>query len=136
MASQSYSFTIPSYKSPEGLAEAVINFLSESENMETQLMVPDQNGSVCVVQGRVRGGGFKQFFGLDKAITVRFNVLQGGNTVNVEIGEAKWGDKGVAMTVGMFIIAWPLAITSAIGMYKQGQLPNKILGVIQQYLSN
>ena len=77
MASQSYMFPIPRYKSPQGLADAVIDFLSKSENMETQLLIPDPEGNICVVQGRVRGGSFKQIFGLDKAITIRFNVLQG-----------------------------------------------------------
>ncbi len=134
MASQSYAFAIPQNKNPQGLAEAIVHYLSASENMETQVFVPEQNGNLCVVQGRVRGGGVKQVFGMDKAITVRLNVMQGGQAVNVEIGEAKWGDKAAVMTIGMFVIAWPLAITSAIGMYKQKQLPQKILTAIQQYL--
>ena len=134
MAAQSYAFSIPQNKNPQELAQMIVNFLSESENMETQVLVPDPNGSLCVVQGRARNGGFKQFLGLDKAITVRLNVIQGGQAVNVEIGEAKWGDKAAVMAIGLFVIAWPLAITSAIGMYQQKQLPQKIFGVIQQYL--
>ncbi len=134
MALQSYSFYLPPYRSAGELVQYVESYLSEGENMETQVFMPDPNGSVCTLQGRVRGGGFKQLFGLDKAITVRFNVLKDQSSVNVEIGEAKWGDKGVAMTVGMFIFAWPLTITSAIGMYQQKQLPQKIIKVIQEYL--
>ncbi len=134
MAAQSYTFSIPQNKNPQELAQVIVNFLSGSEDMETQVLVPDPNGSLCVVQGRARNGGFKQFLGLDKAITVRLNVMQGGQAVNVEIGEAKWGDKAAAFAVSWFVL-WPLAITSAIGMYQQKQLPQKIFGVIQQYLS-
>ena len=135
MASQSYSFYLPSNKNAGELVQYVETYLSERENMETQVYMPDPNGSVCTVQGRVRGGGFKQLFGLDKAITVRFNVLHGGNTVNVEIGEAKWGDKGAALAVSWFFF-WPLAVTSAVGIYQQKQLPQKIINLIQEYLDS
>ena len=135
MATQSYSFALGQDKTPQGIAEAVANFLSTRENMETQVFVPDTNGSLCVVQGRVRGGGIKQFLGLDKAITVRLTVLQNKQAVNVEIGEAKWGDKAAVLAVSMFVL-WPLAITSAFGIYQQKQLPQKIIGAIQEYLAS
>ena len=133
MALQPYPFLIPSGKNPQGLVEAVIDFLSKSENMETQLMIPDPEGNVCVIQGRARGGGYKQFLGLDKAITIRLDVMRGKRAITVEIGAAKWGDKGAALAAGWFVF-WPLAVTSGVGIYQQKQLPNKILGVIQQYL--
>lgn len=133
MAFQPYPFIIPPNKSPQGLADSIIDFLSKSENMETQLMIPDPEGNICVVQGRVLGGGYKQLIGLDKAITIRFNVMPGKKAVVVEIGEAKWIDKGVAMAAGLFVFA-PLAVTSSIGMYQQKQLQNRILNAIQQYL--
>lgn len=135
MASQSYSFYFPSNKNAGDLVQYVENYLCEIEKMETQVFMPDPNGSVCTLQARVRGGGFKQFLGLDKAITVRFHILPNKSSINVEIGEAKWGDKGIAMTVGMFVIAWPLAVTSAIGIYQQKQLPQKIVKMIQEYLN-
>lgn len=132
---QTYSFSLTEGKNPSDLALTVEQYLSGAENMETQVYVPDPNGSTCVVQARVRGGGFKQFFGLDKAITVRFNAIQQGKIVNVEIGEAKWGDKGAALAVSWFIL-WPLAVTSAIGIYQQKKLPEKIVAVIQKYLNS
>ena len=134
MASQSYSFYFPSYKNAGELVQYVENYLSEIEKMETQVFMPDPNGSVCTLQARVRGGGFKQFLGLDKAITVRFHILPNKSSINVEIGEAKWGDKGAALAVSMFVL-WPLAVTSAIGIYQQKQLPQKIVKVIQEYLN-
>ena len=97
--------------------------------MQTQIFETGEHGAV--VQGRVKGGKAKQWIGMDKAITVKLSDQNA--LLTIEIGESKWVDKGVAMTVSMFVL-WPLAITSAIGMAKQAKLPEKIFRCIRMSL--
>ena len=117
-------------KTIEDIAYIARNYLEMTENMETQVFAAN-NGSL-VVQARSRGGKYKQWLGLDKAITVTVNDVNGA-FANVEIGAGKWIDKGIAMTVSMFVL-WPLAVTSGIGMYKQGSMPKKIDEAIRRGL--
>ncbi len=130
MANQSYTYTMKAGKSVYGLISAVENYLSNTEKMETQ-RVNGENSDYVALQARVRGGGWKQLIGMDKAITIRFIKVSSGE-VRMEIGEAKWADKGGVMLLSMFVL-WPLTITSGIGMYKQGSLPGKIRDVADKY---
>ena len=114
----------------QDIAMAVRNYLEMNERMESQSFTTAEGGAV--IQARSRGGAFKQFVGLDKAITVKINPISETH-ISVDIGEGKWVDKGIAMTVSWFVL-WPLAVTSGIGMYKQSQLPTKINSIIAQNL--
>jgi len=117
-------------RSYQDVAYIVKNYLEISENMDTQIFAAD-NGTM-VVQARSRGGKYKQWVGLDKAITVTVTNVNDA-FANVEIGSGKWVDKGIAMTVSMFVL-WPLTVTSGIGMYKQAKLPAKINDAISKGL--
>jgi len=117
-------------KTTQDIAMIVRNYLEMNEGMESQTFATAEGGAV--IQARSRGGAIKQFVGLDKAITVKINPISETH-VSVDIGEGKWVDKGIAMTVSWFVL-WPLAVTSGIGMYKQSQLPKKINSVIAQNL--
>ena len=130
MANQSYTYTMKEGKSLLGLVTAVETYLSNTEKMETQ-RVNGENGDYVALQARVQGGSWKQLFGMDKAITIRF-IKETYRKVRMEIGEAKWVDKGGIMLLSMFVL-WPLTITSGIGMYKQGSLPGKIRDVADKY---
>lgn len=130
MANQCYTYELVSGKSIAGFISAVDTYLSDTEKMETQ-RVTDEGGGYVALQARVKGGNWKQVVGMDKAITIRF-IKESWNSVRMEIGEAKWIDKGGIMLLSMFIL-WPLTITSGIGMYKQGSLPGKIRGVADEY---
>ena len=117
-------------KTTQDIAMIVRNYLEMNEGMESQSFFTADGGAV--IQARARGGAFKQFVGLDKAITVKISPISDTH-ISVDIGEGKWTDKGVVMTVSMFVL-WPLAVTSGIGMYKQSQLPKKINSIIAQNL--
>lgn len=130
MANQSYTYELVAGKSVSGLISAVDTYLSDAEKMETQRL-SDEGGGYVALQARVKGGNWKQVIGMDKAITIRF-IKESWNSVRMEIGEAKWVDKGGIMLLSMFVL-WPLTITSGIGMYKQGSLPGKIRGVADEY---
>ncbi len=122
MANHIYTYQISGGRSLYGLVSAVENHLSDEEGMETQRLT-DEKGAT-VLQARAKGGKWKQFIGLDKALAVRFSKV-GSNEVRMEVGESKWVDKGVVMTVSMFVL-WPLAVTSGVGMYKQAKLPEHV----------
>lgn len=124
------TYTLGNGKSVQGMAMAAASFLRNQENMETET-IPTENGSTFL-QARVRNGNIKQFVGMDRTIFVRFNPV-GERQVQVEITKGKWIDKSVAMAVSL-VVLWPLAVTSGIGMYKQGKLPGKILEKIEAYL--
>ena len=111
MANQSYTYTMKEGKSLLGLVTAVETYLSNTEKMETQ-RVNGENGDYVALQARVQGGSWKQLFGMDKAITIRF-IKETYRKVRMEIGEAKWVDKGGIMLLSMFVL-WPLTITSGI----------------------
>ena len=130
MANQIYTYELAAGKDVSGLISAVDAYLSNTEKMETQ-RVTDEGGGYVALQARVKGGNWKQIVGMDKAITIRF-IKKSWNYVRVEIGEAKWIDKGGIMLLSMFVL-WPLSITSGIGMYKQGSLPGKIRNVADEY---
>ena len=114
-------------KTTQDITMIVRNYLEMNEGMESQTFATPEGGAV--IQARSRGGAIKQFVGLDKAITVKINPISETH-VSVDIGEGKWVDKGIAMTVSWFVL-WPLAVTSTVGMMRQHQLPKKINSVIQ-----
>lgn len=125
------SYPLPADKTPQLVGYEVRNYLTNSENMETQVL--ESEAGDIVVQGRITGGKWKQWIGMDKAISVKLSAREG--ILTVEIGEAKWIDKGAMMTVSMFVL-WPLAVTSGIGMYKQAKLPEKIFNCVRNYLNS
>lgn len=116
-------YSVKDGKTVEGLIDAIKDMLIHSEKMQVQRISGD-SASYTVLQARVTGGNIKQFVGMDRAITVRF-IRESEKEVCMEIGEAKWVDKGAVFAVSMFVLA-PLTITSGIGMYKQHKLPEKI----------
>ena len=127
-----HTYIIPEGKTPQGLANHIEHFLARTKNMETQVYTPVENGNVCIVQARTRGGDAKRFLGLDKAATVRLTVLE-NRRISVEIGGAKWIDKGVTNFIGWFVF-FPLAITAIIGFGTQTALLDQIRNVTEQYL--
>jgi hypothetical protein len=123
-------YTLKDGKDIQGMTAAVNTFLTYAENMETQVLTLE--GGNIIIQARARSGALKQWIGMDKAITVKINKLE-GSQVAVDVGSAKWGDKAGAMAVSMLVL-WPLAVTSGIGMYQQSKLPDQIKNAIMTYL--
>ena len=117
-------------KTLNGAVDAVTKFLRLSKNMDTQILT---TGNGRMIQARTKGGKFKQFIGLDKALTVKINSMN-SNELEIEIGEGKWVDKGVVLTVSMFVL-WPLAVTSGVGIVQQIALQKQVEKEIAFYLS-
>ena len=125
-------YVMPAGKNIDGLANAVNNLLSITKGMDTQVI--NLEGDNMMLQARDKGGKWKQWIGMDKAITVKFEKAD-ADRVSVNIGESKWADKVGIMALSM-IILWPLTITSGIGMYIQGKLPGEIKKEVSSYLAS
>ncbi len=87
------------------------------------------NGLIFQVK---KGGGFKTLLGLATATNITIDLFE--NYFTVSFSEGKWADKAAVAGVSMFIL-WPLLITSAVGAYKQIELPNKIIDFLNREVS-
>lgn len=128
MANTTITYPVDRHSSEE-LIQHVFNYLVDDQNMETQRI--DPSDSFSVVQARVKGAAFKKFVGLDKAVTVHF--IKASDAVSVNIGEAKWLDKGVVMTISMFLLR-PLTVTSGVGIYKQRKLISNLVADMNTFM--
>ena len=124
-------YTLPEDKNIQGLAHAVEGFLMNNEDMNCQVLKSEMGE--YIIQGRAQNGKMGQWVGLDKAITVRLIPGQ-NNAVIVEIGNGEWLKKSLTMATSMFVL-WPLAVSSGVGMFRQGKLPQKIDHAIQMYIA-
>ena len=124
-------YTLPEGKSISEMSHAIQAFLMNSESMNVQVLTTE--AGQYILQARAQNGKVGQWFGLDKAIQVRLTPCA-NNVVSVEIGSGEWLKKSLTMATSM-VVLWPLAVTSTVGMVKQGKLPGKIDHAIQMYLA-
>ena len=122
-------YALPVGKTVRGASQAVESLLGVSKNMDTQSVC---DGERYMVQARVKGGKWKQFLGLDVAVTVQLEP-QGSGEMAVRIGQAKWVDKVAALGGGILLLEI-LPITILIGTYMQAKLPGDIRNAISRYL--
>ncbi len=124
-------FTLGPGKNLANLTDAIDTYLKLSKEMDTQVLRLE--GGSVIIQARDKGGTWKQWIGMDKAITVKIERVT-EDKIMVDIGNAKWADKAGAMAVSL-VILWPLTITSGIGIYQQGKLPAEIKNEVYRYLT-
>ena len=124
-------YTLPEGKTINEMSHVIRDFLMNSESMNVQILTTE--AGQYIIQARAQNGKVGQWFGLDKAIQVRLSPCA-NNVVNVEIGSGEWLKKSLTMATSM-VVLWPLAVTSTVGMVKQGKLPGKIDHTIQMYLA-
>lgn len=124
-------YTMPEGKNIPEMSRAIQAFLMNSEEMNVQVLTTE--AGQYIIQARAQNGKVGQWFGLDKAIQVRLTPCA-NNVVSVEIGSGEWLKKSLTMATSM-VVLWPLAVTSTVGMVKQGKLPGKIDHAIQMYLA-
>ena len=124
-------YTMPEGKNIREMSRAIQAFLMNSEEMNVQVLTTESGQ--YIIQARAQNGKVGQWFGLDKAIQVRLTACA-ENVVSVEIGSGEWLKKSLTMATSM-VVLWPLAVTSTVGMVRQGQLPGRIDHAIQMYLA-
>jgi len=109
------------------LAQALADNFSR-EGYQTQV-VPVSNTSL-MVQAR-KEDTLRKIAGMSSALSAVLSLE--GEYVAVEMGGAKWADKGVAAGVGAFLFP-PALITAGVGAFQQSQLTNKGWQFIEQYI--
>ncbi len=67
--------------------------------------------------------GWRKWVRMPTALNIVFH--QEENTVNVEIGAGRWGDKATTGAVGFFVL-WPLAVIAGIGAWQQMKMPERV----------
>lgn len=112
----------------EGIGREVENFLRNEKELTVEGFA-SSNG--YLVQAK-EASTWKKFTGLGSALQVQI-IPSGASEVLVNIGQGKWADKAGAAAVGLFVFA-PLAITSAVGAYRQNKLPAEIFECIEKFI--
>lgn len=109
------------------LSQALVEFFAR-DGYRTQMM-PASGSGVMVQAGKE--DSLRKSFGMSSALTA---VLTMENEyVAVEMGGAKWADKGVAAGIGA-VIFFPALITAGVGAYQQSQLQTHAWQFIEQYI--
>lgn len=97
------------------LGQALADWFS-GQKYQTQT-VPYGSAGITV-QAR-REDTFRNLAGMSSALTI--SIYPEGENISVEMGNAKWLDKGAVAAVGALIF-WPALVTAGIGAYQQNQL--------------
>jgi hypothetical protein len=125
MAMERRTFHGPDIDIP-ALAQALADKFSH-DGYETQTLQTPNGLTVQIRKEEM----LRKIAGMSSALTVV--MAMEGEYVAVEIGGAKWADKGVAAGVGA-IIFFPALITAGIGAFQQSQLNNHAWQFIEQYI--
>ena len=119
MADQ-FKISVPEYFYISELKNELVNkYEEEGYNVD----VLDESESSFSVKIEKDMGGFLQYLGLAKAITV--NVELEGDKIAVDFTNPEWTGKIVAGVVGLCVILIPL-ITAIVGAIGQMNFPNEI----------
>jgi hypothetical protein len=124
---QSKSFPCPSSRFSE-LITSTQSWLSR-EGFKCQKLQTEDGGTLLQIE---KLGGWRKFVGMSTALNIVFHQLE--NTVNVEIGAARWMDKATTGAVAYFIL-WPLAMTAGIGAWQQLKMPDRVFEHIATFFS-
>ena len=112
----------------ESIGREVENFLRNEKELTVEGFA---SADGYLVQAK-ESSTWKKFTGMGSALQVQ--ILPSGNSeVVVNIGMGQWADKAGAAAVGLLVFA-PLAITAAVGAYKQNKLPSEIFDCIEKYI--
>ncbi|GHO42519.1 zinc ribbon domain-containing protein [Ktedonospora formicarum] len=74
-----------------------------------------------------KGGELEALVGLQAALTVTLQKVQGGVAAN--IGQQQWIDKAAVGAIGVFFL-WPLMVTAGAGLIRQAGLETQIFNAV------
>jgi hypothetical protein len=98
------------------------------QEFETQQMVADNGG--VTIQAR-KESTLRMLAGMSSALSIV--VQPEGENLAVEMGNAKWVDKGAVAAVGALVF-WPALVTAGVGAYQQNQLMTQAWRKIEEYM--
>ena len=113
----------------EELGNSVATFLRGQDSMEVE---GHAGPGGYLVQARARGGEWRKFVGLERAIQVRILPV-GPGSISVSVGQGKWIDK---LGVGAVGAIWfpPLLVAAGFGAFTQLKLEKDVLAHIESFL--
>jgi hypothetical protein len=112
---------------PRDLSRMISSWLSLHDFESQIISLPDGGIAVQARQPEL----WRSILGMSSALNVTF--ITKGNDLVVEADAGRWADKVAVGAVGAFILH-PLLITLAYGAWKQCQLPDRVFGVVEQYI--
>tara|TARA_E500000331_G_scaffold26562_1_gene22695 strand:- start:553 stop:1077 length:525 start_codon:yes stop_codon:yes gene_type:complete len=117
------SYIIDSENSSE-IVSKVENWLSISNDFEVQKHSLNETEDLLQIRKK---GQWRRFVGMSTALSIQFTLK--ANNLKVSIGQAHWLGKVASGGVSWFVL-WPLAVTTAVGVYEQAKTPEKIFDYI------
>ena len=112
----------------ENLIDKTEYWLNSENQFEVQRI---KNLTTTVLQIRKKGN-WRRFVGMSTALSIKFE--QTNESLQVEIGQGHWLGK-VATGATSWFVLWPLAVSTAYGVYEQYKAPKKIFEFIEQSIS-
>ena len=112
----------------ENLIDKTEYWLNSENQFEVQRI---KNLTTTVLQIRKKGN-WRRFVGISTALSIKFE--QTNESLQVEIGQGHWLGK-VATGATSWFVLWPLAVSTAYGVYEQYKAPKKIFEFIEQSIS-
>ena len=112
----------------EILINKIENWLSSEKQFEVQKV---ENLNTTVLQIRKKGN-WRRFLGMSTALSIKLEKLD--NSIEVEIGQGHWLGK-VATGATSWFVLWPLAVSTAYGVYDQFKTPKNIFKFIESEVS-
>ena len=112
----------------ENLIDKTENWLNSENQFEVQRI---KNLTTTVLQIRKKGN-WRRLVGMSTALSIKFEKTN--ESLQVEIGQGHWLGK-VATGATSWFILWPLAVSTAYGVYEQYKAPKKIFEFIEQNIS-
>ena len=115
----------------ESCAEYMVKLYAADGYQAQQFQFDDNGTRGTVVQIRNTSSGFwsgvKRWTGLETCAMVR--LVAKGDDLEIQVEAGRWLDKAALAAVGMFgvfIVLWPLLITSATGAVRQKSLLDRV----------
>lgn len=107
------------------ISKLIAQYLWQHEHMETDRFMTSDGE--YIVQGRVRNGHIRQWFGLDKRIRIRWRQQEHRCACSIDCPAMK--DKIIVVCVSLLGL-WPLLFVSIFGLCDQLLLPRRLRRVI------
>lgn len=115
------------------LAHAVEMMLSTQERLATKILIT-VNGEY-VVQAHSKNEQILRWIGMDQHLTLTLSPVK-EKCCLVRIHSIRWLFQSALAATGLFVVAWPLAVTAIIGAIRKKSLARKILRLLNANASN
>ena len=110
------------------LAHDAERMLSAREGLATQLLVTLDGA--YIVQAHARSDRLLRWIGLDRRLTLTLTPA-GESACLARISAGSWLYQTILIATGVFFVAWPLAVTAAVGMIRKAWLIRRVCALFR-----